>query len=265
MARSLSCFFMPKQPEAPSVMGDVPVDSPAAPARPSQVCFDVEEQENDAQPRVSMLTNDDSPHRTSRTIRSSRHTAASKSTQAGLRSGVRLNHADPLQVAGANGTNNTTGDNMSKTTPHTVRAKDIVRIFTSDSVFIEVSPEQLERVKKMHARMEEGATANFNYNTLLLVASVLAALGLVSDSSTTIIGSMLVSPIMGPVVGLAYGSTIRDWKLVWKSLVTEMLSLIFCIVIGVTIGAVTGITDLAYNWPTAVSTKEGHCCDVGWF
>ena len=42
--------------------------------------------------------------------------------------------------------------------------------------------EQIERVKLMHDKFMEGAVFSFNYNTLLLVASVIAGLGLVSNS-----------------------------------------------------------------------------------
>lgn len=102
----------------------------------------------------------------------------------------------------------------------------------------------------VHDRFAEGMVFSFNYNTLLLVASVLAGLGLVSNSSSTIIASMLVSPIMGPVVAMAYGTTIGDWKMVKRAIRTESLSLLFCVVVGFIIGAITGTTTLAESWPT---------------
>jgi uncharacterized hydrophobic protein (TIGR00271 family) len=89
------------------------------------------------------------------------------------------------------------------------------------------------------------------------VASILAGLGLVSNSSATIIASMLVSPIMGPVVGLAYGTTICDWKMVKRAIRTECLSLVFCILVGAAIGASTGKTDLADDWPTNEMMTRG--------
>jgi uncharacterized membrane protein len=89
-------------------------------------------------------------------------------------------------------------------------------------------------------RFADGVEFSFNYNTLLLVASILAGLGLVSNSSATIIASMLVSPIMGPVVWLAYGTTICDWNMVKRFIRTECYSLIFCILVGAVIGAITG-------------------------
>jgi uncharacterized hydrophobic protein (TIGR00271 family) len=109
----------------------------------------------------------------------------------------------------------------------------------------------------VHDRFADGVEFSFNYNTLLLVASVLAGLGLVSNSSATIIASMLVSPIMGPVVGLAYGTTICDWKMVKRSIRTECFSLIFCILVGAVIGAITGKTGLADDWPTSEMSTRG--------
>jgi uncharacterized membrane protein len=76
-----------------------------------------------------------------------------------------------------------------------------------------MSIEQIERVRKMHEKFSKGSLFSFNYNMLLCVASILAGLGLVSNTITTIIASMLVSLIMGPVVGMAYGATIQDWRL----------------------------------------------------
>lgn len=71
------------------------------------------------------------------------------------------------------------------------RLEDLRRIIEADDRFEEVTVEQIERVKLMHDRFMEGAVPNFNYNTLLLVAAVIAGLGLVSNSSATIIASML--------------------------------------------------------------------------
>ncbi|KAL3772696.1 hypothetical protein ACHAWO_003368, partial [Cyclotella atomus] len=91
---------------------------------------------------------------------------------------------------------------------------DLKKVLQEDLSTSEVTIEQIKRVKMMHDNFYEGSVFNFNYNTLLIVASVIAALGLVSDSTATVIASMLVSPIMGPVVALAYGTTILDRKMV---------------------------------------------------
>jgi hypothetical protein len=123
---------------------------------------------------------------------------------------------------------------------HHITLNDLKKIIERDNNFSEVTVEQIERVRLMHDKFMEGAVFSFNYNTLLLVASVIAGLGLVSNSTATIIASMLVSPIMGPVIALGYGTTISDRKMVWLALKNEVISLGFCILIGVIIGACTG-------------------------
>jgi uncharacterized hydrophobic protein (TIGR00271 family) len=131
-----------------------------------------------------------------------------------------------------------------------LRLQDVASMLRTSNRFAEVTLEQIERVRQIHETFREGSQFSFNYITLLVVASILAGLGLVSNSSATIIASMLVSPIMGPVVGMAYGATIRDWRLFRDAARTEILSLIFCIFSGAAIGFCTGWTDLAEAWPT---------------
>jgi uncharacterized hydrophobic protein (TIGR00271 family) len=139
-----------------------------------------------------------------------------------------------------------------------IRPKHIIKIFTGDRDVTEVTPRQVARIKKMHESIEDSVNFSFNYNVLLLVASILAGLGLVANSITTIIASRLVSPIMGPCIGLGYGTIIWNWALVRKSLRNECISLLFCIAMGMVIGACTGWTTLAEKWPTAEMANRGN-------
>jgi hypothetical protein len=41
-----------------------------------------------------------------------------------------------------------------------------------------------------------------DYLALLAISSILAAIGLITNSTVVIVASMLVSPIMGPVMGM---------------------------------------------------------------
>ena len=180
----------------------------------------------------------------------------------GLRSGVRLDRAygrttvEPSPTAAASSECDDDDTMMSKTKQEKIRAKHLVKILVDDENFIEVSPEQLKRIHSMHKKIDDEASFSFNYNTLLCVASVLGGLGLVSNSTTTIIASMLVSPIMMPVIALAYGTTINDWKLVRKAIKVESLSLLFCIFMGILIGVITGPL-LSENWPTHEMKMRG--------
>ena len=74
---------------------------------------------------------------------------------------------------------------------HRITLTDLKKVLQKDLNTSEVTVEQIKRVKMMHDKFYEGTVFNFNYNTLLIVASVIAALGLVSDSTATVIASML--------------------------------------------------------------------------
>lgn len=83
---------------------------------------------------------------------------------------------------------------MSTNEVRPVGLQDVARALRRSTLNMEgVTQEQINRVRRMHDIFAEGAEMNFNYNTLLLVASVLAGLGLAAGSTTTVIASMLVS------------------------------------------------------------------------
>ncbi|MFC5547596.1 TIGR00341 family protein [Massilia aerilata] len=53
---------------------------------------------------------------------------------------------------------------------------------------------------------------------ILMLAILIASVGLNTNSTAVIIGAMLVSPLMGPIVGLGYGIGILDFALIRRSL-----------------------------------------------
>ncbi|EEF27059.1 conserved hypothetical protein [Ricinus communis] len=53
---------------------------------------------------------------------------------------------------------------------------------------------------------------------ILMLAILIASVGLNTNSNAVIIGAMLVSPLMGPIVGLGYGIGILDFVLIRRSL-----------------------------------------------
>lgn len=120
--------------------------------------------------------------------------------------------------------------------PHTHTLCTNRKIFKTSATMGTVTWEQLERIANMHDKLAAGVDMDFNYLTLLLVASVVAGLGLALDSSTTVISSMLLSPIMGPVLGMSYGLVIWDWTLIKRSMRNETVSIVICVLFGVLIG-----------------------------
>lgn len=109
----------------------------------------------------------------------------------------------------------------------------------------------------VHDSISENAEFNFNYICLLIVASIVAALGLMTNSSTTVISSMLLSPIMGPVIGMSYGLVIWDIDLIKKSAKVELISIIICILFGCIITICVSWTQVADGWATDEMLARG--------
>jgi len=139
-----------------------------------------------------------------------------------------------------------------------VTVGDFLRQFFNPSYDLtEVTVEDIDRTKMMHDRFLSDSQFDFNYSTLLIIASVIAALGLGNDSGASVIASMLVSPLMGPVTAIAYGTSIGDFKMVRMGLVTEVASLIICIIIGLIFAACMYHSPIASEWPATEMISRG--------
>lgn len=64
---------------------------------------------------------------------------------------------------------------------------------------------------------------------VITLASGIAAIGLIKDDLTLIIGSMIVAPLLMPLLGLGLGIAIGDGKLILTSLRTVLVATVLCI------------------------------------
>ncbi|OEU20832.1 DUF389-domain-containing protein [Fragilariopsis cylindrus CCMP1102] len=159
---------------------------------------------------------------------------------------------------GGNGNPYENGQGIEKVEPEKITFWIFLRQFCHPSYDLtEVTIEDIDRTKLMHDRFLGDSQFNFNYTTLLIIASVIAAMGLANNGSASIIASMLVSPLMGPVTSIAYGISIGDYKMVRMGLVTEIVSLIICIIIGVIFAGAMLPFKVADNWPVEQMLSRG--------
>jgi len=145
---------------------------------------------------------------------------------------------------------------MIEKTEH-INRRHVQNVFRGSTTVGYVNMEQIERIRMMHDKISEGAEWNFNYCCLLIISSIVAGLGLMSDSSTTVISSMLLSPIMGPVIGMSYGLVIWDIRLIKKSAVVELASIVICIFFGCILAVACSWTEMAEDWATGEMLSRG--------
>lgn len=113
------------------------------------------------------------------------------------------------------------------------------------------------RVEQVKEQIHESASLSLDFLALLGIASILAGIGLITDSTVVIVASMLVSPIMGPVMGMTFGSRVCDWKLAKWSAANELTSLLLAVSIGACIALTSSWTESASEWPTNEMISRG--------
>ena len=74
-------------------------------------------------------------------------------------------------------------------------------------------PVTKERVSEVQLQLRDSSTPDFDYFVLVLLSCMIATFGLLIDSAATIIGAMLVAPLMSPILGIGLASIRGDTTL----------------------------------------------------
>ena len=88
------------------------------------------------------------------------------------------------------------------------------------------------RVEQVAEEVSSAAALTWDYLLFVICAAAISATGLATDSSVTVLASMLVSPIMGPILAVTFGTMIRRPTMVQKALRNEAISLLLCVLVG---------------------------------
>ncbi len=72
----------------------------------------------------------------------------------------------------------------------------------------------LEPQEQAEQSIREGVSFRGTNILILIVAVLIASLGLNTNSTAVIIGAMLISPLMGPIIGLGLGVGVHDYELI---------------------------------------------------
>jgi len=70
------------------------------------------------------------------------------------------------------------------------------------------------------------------FSALLILATAIATFGLIGDSVATVIGAMIVAPLMTPIMGLAFGVSIGGRRAIFSSLLIVLASVAASIALG---------------------------------
>ena len=98
---------------------------------------------------------------------------------------------------------------------------------------ITVSPERMTSVRN---DIRNNSMPEVRFYVMVLVSTLIASFGLVSNSTAVVIGAMLVAPLMTPIFGISMALVRGDSHLLKGALQAELLGVLMAITMGIFVG-----------------------------
>jgi uncharacterized hydrophobic protein (TIGR00271 family) len=112
---------------------------------------------------------------------------------------------------------------------------------SGDWIWLDSKPVPLASLNRSLWRSAE---PSLSFYVLLLLSGAIATFGLLASSAATIIGAMIVAPLMGPILGIAFSTVMGNRRLLRRSLLSVMTGVILVILISLMICRLTGLNTL---------------------
>lgn len=104
----------------------------------------------------------------------------------------------------------------------------------------EKSPERIGR-EELYEDIKNGARLSRVYMAMVLLSTIVAAIGLNQNSAAIIIGAMVIAPLLGPNVALSLGITLGDLSLLRHGFVTALSGIAVAFALSVIIGLLLNV------------------------
>jgi len=110
-------------------------------------------------------------------------------------------------------------------------------------------PQQTPKDKKststsreaLYDSVSKNAVLDSNFIVLVILSTLVAAIGLIKDNVAVVIGAMVIAPLLGPNLALALGTALGDLELMKKSLKTNLAGVTLSIGLSIFLGLVLTI------------------------
>ena len=90
--------------------------------------------------------------------------------------------------------------------------------------------------EELYTAVESGIRIDRNFVILVLLSTIVAAVGLMKDNVAAIIGAMVIAPLLGPNLALILGAALGDRDLIVRSIKANLaglsMALILCFLLG---------------------------------
>lgn len=99
----------------------------------------------------------------------------------------------------------------------------------------------------LYEEVEKNARLDRNFLVLVMLSTVVAAIGLVEDNVAIVIGAMVIAPLLGPNLAFSLGTALGDVSLVRKSAQTLLVGILLAVLLS---------SGLGYLWPSDLNSPE---------
>lgn len=101
--------------------------------------------------------------------------------------------------------------------------------------------------RKVIAGIRQAASPYPSYFVLIVLSTLIAGFGLVSNSTATVIGAMIVAPLMGPILGLALAFVQGNKRLFRTALFAESAGVVLVVLTGMSVAWLVGPSHVDFN------------------
>lgn len=88
----------------------------------------------------------------------------------------------------------------------------------------------------LYEEVEKGVRLDVNFIVLVILSSLVATIGLITNNVAVIIGAMVIAPLLGPNLALSLGTAIGDFSLIRKSVQTLVSGLLLAVAVPTVLG-----------------------------
>lgn len=99
----------------------------------------------------------------------------------------------------------------------------------------------------LYDTVSKGVKLDSNFIVLVILSTVVAAIGLIENNVAVVIGAMVIAPLLGPNLALGLGTALGDVDLMRKALKTNLVGVGLCISLSILIGLL---------WPFDINSPE---------
>ena len=101
--------------------------------------------------------------------------------------------------------------------------------------------------EELYQKIVAGAKLDSNFMYMVIMSTIVAAIGLLEDNVAVVIGAMVIAPLLGPNMALAFATALGEGKLLWSALKSNLAGLLTALTLSILIG---------FLWPLNFDSHE---------